>query len=362
MKIKFKLVGGFAVLAATLVLSSCVSDPDSAGLEYMPDMYRSAAIEPYVDYGQIKERINPELNGRLSAMTPPFGTIPYMGTDAGSVSIMMPYDRKPTEAFKLTHGLFGLEYSSQDEYAAAVADKNPMAITADNIDAVMDHGKGLYGTYCLHCHGEKGDGKGPMVESGAYAGVADYANVKNLSDGQLFYSIYYGKGAMGAHGSLLNKKEIWTLVHYIRKFQDADYGSNLSSNNEVAKVEVIEDWSSIDVASMKGHHLKLNVLFNSGSAEIKLKESEASLNGVLAFLNANPGVQVQFAGHTDSDGDDAMNMDISEKRALAVKAWFVNSGINADRIDAVGYGETQLIMIDGKEDHKASRRTELIIK
>jgi hypothetical protein len=63
-----------------------------------------------------------------------------------------------------------------------------------------------------------------MVASGAYSGVPDYANLTNLSDGQLFYSIYYGKGAMGAHGSTLNKKEIWTLVHYIRKFQNPEYG------------------------------------------------------------------------------------------------------------------------------------------
>jgi hypothetical protein len=62
------------------------------------------------------------------------------------------------------------------------------------------------------------------VLSGAYVGVPDYANLKNLGDGQIFYSIYYGKGFMGAHSSILNKKEIWTLVHYIRKFQNADYG------------------------------------------------------------------------------------------------------------------------------------------
>ena len=224
MKIKFKLVGGFTILSATFLLSSCVSDPDSAGLEYMPDMYRSAAVEAYVDYGQIKERMNPELKEKISAKVPPFGTIPYVGLDSGDVSLMMPYYRKPNTAFKLTHGLFGMDYSAQDEYEAAVSDKNPMKITAENFDAVMDSGKKLYTIYCLHCHGEKGDGNGPMVQSGAYAGVANYANVKDLSDGQLFYSIYYGKGAMGAHSSLVNKKEIWTLVHYIRKFQDANYG------------------------------------------------------------------------------------------------------------------------------------------
>jgi hypothetical protein len=40
----------------------------------------------------------------------------------------------------------------------------------------------------------------------------------------MFYSIYYGKGMMGSHGSILNKKEIWTIVHYIRRLQDANYG------------------------------------------------------------------------------------------------------------------------------------------
>jgi hypothetical protein len=40
----------------------------------------------------------------------------------------------------------------------------------------------------------------------------------------MFYSIYYGKGMMGAHRSLLNKKEIWTVIHYIRTLQSADYG------------------------------------------------------------------------------------------------------------------------------------------
>jgi hypothetical protein len=40
----------------------------------------------------------------------------------------------------------------------------------------------------------------------------------------MFYSIYYGKGMMGAHRSLLNKKEIWTVIHYVRTLQSADYG------------------------------------------------------------------------------------------------------------------------------------------
>jgi hypothetical protein len=62
-----------------------------------------------------------------------------------------------------------------------------------------------------------------MVASGAYAGVPNYVGLA-ATEGQMFYSIYYGKGMMGAHGSILNKKEIWTIVHYIRRLQDANYG------------------------------------------------------------------------------------------------------------------------------------------
>ena len=71
-----------------------------------------------------------------------------------------------------------------------------------------------------------------MVASGAYAGVPNYKNL-TITEGQMFYSIYYGRNAMGAHSSILNKKEIWTLVHYVKKFQNADYGK-FDSNGAVA--------------------------------------------------------------------------------------------------------------------------------
>ena len=80
-----------------------------------------------------------------------------------------------------------------------------------------------------------------MVTSGAYVGVPNYATLTNLSDGQIFYSIYYGKGMMGSHGSLLNKKEIWTLVHYVRQFQNKDYGKFDSSGKPVSVMAAIAD-------------------------------------------------------------------------------------------------------------------------
>jgi hypothetical protein len=57
MKINFiQIIGLATVVLSAFTFTGCVGDSDSAGLEYMPDMYRSPAIEPYVDYAEIRGR------------------------------------------------------------------------------------------------------------------------------------------------------------------------------------------------------------------------------------------------------------------------------------------------------------------
>ena len=213
-------------LATVVLMGSCVSNSDSSGLEYMPDMYRSPAVEPYVDYGQLRNVEDEAKTMKQSALTPPLNTIPYIGTDSTDILMSLPYFRKPNSTFKTTHGLVGYVFAPEgvDEYAKAKNDKNPLILTADNSEAIMKRGKYVYESKCMHCHGEKGDGNGPMMMSEAYSGVPDYKTRMELGDGQIFYSIYYGLNSMGAHGSILKKKDIWTLVHYVRQFQNPDYG------------------------------------------------------------------------------------------------------------------------------------------
>ena len=215
----------FSIIAFTiLIFGACTSDPDSSGYEYMPDMYRSPSIEAYVDYGEIRGRENKNLKSKQSAMTPPRNTIPFCGTDSTEVRLMLPNLRKANAAWKESHGFYGVDLSKDDEYLLAANDINPYKLTAANSASMMTNGKELFTAMCQHCHGEKGDGNGPMVASGAYVGVPAYATLTALSDGQMYYSIYYGKNMMGAHNSLVSKKEIWTLVHYVRQFQDPNYG------------------------------------------------------------------------------------------------------------------------------------------
>jgi len=56
MKMKHKALSGICTLSIAIILfGSCSADPNSPGLEYMPDMYRSPAIEPYIDYGKYED-------------------------------------------------------------------------------------------------------------------------------------------------------------------------------------------------------------------------------------------------------------------------------------------------------------------
>ena len=219
--------GASLLLFVILIMSSCTRDPDSPGLEYMPDMYRSPAIETYVDYGEVRGRENKKLKSRLYARQTPKYTIPFH-EDPQMVKMMLPNHFKGADSLQWTHGLVGWDLSpdSVDNYALALNETvNPITLSLENAEDIQKKGEKLYTSMCLHCHGKNGDGNGPMVQSGAYlsSGIPNYKEKAELSNGQLFHSIYYGRNLMGAHGSILNKEEIWTLVHYVRQFQDKKY-------------------------------------------------------------------------------------------------------------------------------------------
>ena len=76
-----------------------------------------------------------------------------------------------------------------------------------------------------------------------------------------------------------------------------------------------------------------------------------------------PASNVEVAGHTDADGDDAANQTLSEKRAQAVVDHMVKAGLPADRFLAVGYGSTQPVASNGTGEGKAqNRRIEFVVR
>jgi len=93
---------------------------------------------------------------------------------------------------------------------------------------------------------------------------------------------------------------------------------------------------------------------------ILLADSKLILDRVAASLLAHPEVKVEVAGHTDSDGSDAYNLKLSDRRAKAVRDYLITKGVPATQLTANGYGESKPIA-DNKtvEGRAENRRVEL---
>lgn len=102
-----------------------------------------------------------------------------------------------------------------------------------------------------------------------------------------------------------------------------------------------------------------NIFFDRDKASLS-KNSLAELGQILHLLRENPKLRLEIAGHTDSDGSDAHNEQLSKDRAQAVMDHLVNNGIPAERLEAKGYGSTKPVAPNDNAEHKAqNRRTEI---
>jgi OmpA-OmpF porin, OOP family len=111
----------------------------------------------------------------------------------------------------------------------------------------------------------------------------------------------------------------------------------------------------------EGKLVSYGIYFDVNKDVVKA-ESFGTLNDIAKVLKENPTVKVKIVGHTDADGTDAANLDLSKCRAISVKSELVKSfGIDATRIETDGKGESQPIVPNDKPANKAlNRRVEFI--
>jgi mono/diheme cytochrome c family protein len=202
---------GLASLAL-LAVSCGKSDPNSPGVEYMPDMYRSPSVEVYVDY---------ENPNTISVKEPVEGTIVFTA-DADNEMYNYPYP-------------YGNTF--EDYERAGLELMSPIPFNEETVA----EGKVIYQRFCIHCHGKTGQGDGTVPSNSEYPPPPSYtsANLKDLPVGKMFHTITYGKGMMGSHASQVNKKDRWLVIQYVKYLQN---GGKMTA--DVAEVATTEETSN----------------------------------------------------------------------------------------------------------------------
>jgi OmpA-OmpF porin, OOP family len=102
--------------------------------------------------------------------------------------------------------------------------------------------------------------------------------------------------------------------------------------------------------------LKQTVFFDTNRATIK-PVSFPLLNDVAQAMNDNAKIKVEIQGHTDSQGNDASNLKLSQKRAESVRAYLIKKGVSSDRMTPKGYGEDMPIADNRTSAGRAQNRS-----
>lgn len=104
-----------------------------------------------------------------------------------------------------------------------------------------------------------------------------------------------------------------------------------------------------------------NIFFEYNKSEIQ-DESEDELDRLFEFLKSNPAITIEISGHTDASGSAEYNLELSKKRADAVKNYLVKKGVSSDRLVSKGYGKAKPVASNTTEEGKAqNRRVEFTI-
>ncbi|AZA55839.1 cytochrome c [Chryseobacterium shandongense] len=201
LKMKKNVLKITAVLGLTTVLLNSCGPKENTPLVYFPDMYFPVAYDP--------------LMKAQDAYSDHENEIPAFVKNNGATGL------SPVEGSVAQNkdGIFeeGLLPKNVDEYNAGYdASKSMTASPLNPANSAKDleRGKQLFEKTCAACHGVGGDGQGPIVQSGAFSGVPNYAD-REITVGSVHYVITNGRNAMGSYAGQLNAGDRWRVAMYV---------------------------------------------------------------------------------------------------------------------------------------------------
>lgn len=214
------------ILSSGLALFSCGSDVKrNPNDTYMPDMAWARSYKTYAERDSNVFTMDTNQAGKKIF----YNNLPVAGTVA----------RGKETVFHLPKDKTG----DTTNYVAAKAIANPVApLNAKELKEAYR----LYQINCGICHGSRMDGNGPLYRGGegpfkaAPKNLVSDAMMLAMPEGQMFYSITYGKNTMGGYASQLTTKQRWQIIHLIKAYQAKANNVAVSpSNVEAAAVAEI---------------------------------------------------------------------------------------------------------------------------
>jgi mono/diheme cytochrome c family protein len=213
MQIKKKLI---LFCLSGLVLASCNDVRRDPGRAYMPDMSYSRAYETYA--------LTPEERENLLKEGIHFTDMPVPGTLKRGA--LFPFDITKDKEGDTTN------------YVASRAVKNPLSSLDE---PTMVEAERLYLVNCGICHGTKLDGNGPLYKGGdgpfpaKPATLVGDAKYESMPEGQMYYSVTYGKNKMGSYASQLDTRQRWMVIAYVKSKQAASKASATATDSTANK-------------------------------------------------------------------------------------------------------------------------------
>lgn len=160
-----------------------------------------------------------------------------------------------------------------------------------------------------------------------------------------------------------NGMEIATFAKGAKCFKYKLLKADIKKLNEIETKDITLAFNTFKKSTVNELKVIEYIVYSLGKSTIE-PSAEVVLNKVVTIMKENPKVRLEITSHTDSQGDDAANLALSEKRNQAVIAYIVGKGIKKSRITGVGKGET---MIRNRchnnvecldKEHEYNRRTE----